>query len=477
MKTHIFLLAIAALLVSSCDLGDVENPNVTEGRFLDSPNAAGVWLNGTRLEMAQTLSVIVELTELTSDNYFNNRTLSSKVFDIPEIVNTDLDVERMQIAVHNLRRAAEFGLNEVLPNDDQSTQEQRAEFTFYLAVSALFSAEYFTGLPAEDLGPILSSGEHLTRAETLFTSVIDLSTNADLVNASRLALARIAYYRGDISETVRLSNIVRFETTTLNYQVQYDGESNVDNGFQFFLYDSSQDEFAPLPRLDFLDPKYFSVDGSGLDQRPISLFKIEESYLMLAEAQLAQNEIDNAKNTLSFMLVEVIANRPVVQVNDVRETRSGGTRADYPLSDTVRVRFEPGGDLVEGLILSRQDTTVSIPSVSGTSVTQTQIAAANTQESVLELIYLMRQEIFIAEGRRVIDLGIRYPVAGLEANNNGNIQGTETELMAIIPDFIPLGLAMDDFSVDTLSGIATMNINMNRLLVQNRESDFILPLW
>ena len=43
------------------------------------------------------------------------------------------------------------------------------------------------------------------------------------------------------------------------------------------------------------------------------------------------------------------------------------------------------------------------------------IEAAQTQDELLELIYLMRQEIFFGEGRRPADLGLRMPLSNVEA--------------------------------------------------------------
>lgn len=473
-------LIVAGLLVfalQGCGLDAIENPNVTEDKFVETPQATATWVNGARSEMASSLSVIVELAELTSDNYFNNRTLSSKVFDIPQIVHTDLDVNRLQTAVHNLRRTAEFGLNTVIPQDDSATDEHRAELYFYLGVSHLFAGEYFVGLPEESLGPVLEPEEHFSRALDAFDQASTHSGDSNLIQAANLAKARIAFHQGDVSVLLNQAEAIINAAPLLNYQVQYDGINGPANGFQTFLYNSSQDEFAPLPRLDFLDPKYYSEDGAGQDQKPISLFKIEEAYLMLAEADLAEGNLPGTRTRLKDLLTDVIANRPVASFDDSRETRSGGNRDDYPLSDTVQVRFAPGAPAVSGLILNRQDGPVQVPVVSGTSVTAQDIDHTTTEDELLELIYLMRQEIFISEGRRVIDLGIRYPVSEQEATSNDNIAPGNAYLQARIPNFIPLNMQMDDFAVNATQGIVTIDVNMNRVLVQNKTSDAVLPLW
>ncbi|MEP0009839.1 MAG: tetratricopeptide repeat protein, partial [Balneola sp.] len=185
----------------------------------------------------------------------------------------------------------------------------------------------------------------------------------------------------------------------------------------------------------------------------------------------------SAQPVLVDLLNDVIANRDVTSIDDSRETRSGGNRTDYPLSDTVKVRFSQGEPALDDFVLDRQDGNVSIPTVSGTSVTVAQINNAATVDELLEIIYLMRQEIFIAEGRRVVDLGIKYPISQQEQAGNTNISGSSPYLDAIIPNFIPLSRTMDDFTVDEAQGIVTIAVNMNNVLVQNKNSDFVLPLW
>jgi len=473
------VLSIVALtlFLSNCGIDAVENPNVTTDRFTNSPQAASTWINGAKSEMASSLGIIVELTEITSDNYFNNRTLSSKVFDIPQIVNTDLDVDRLQTAVHNIRRTTEFGLETVLPSDPSSTTEDQAELIFLKGVAHLFSGEYFTGIPGENGGPILQTNDHFSIAVSAFEDVIELSNQNDLINAAKLALARIAWHLNDIP-TLRSNALQIIENDPLfNFQIEFDGENGPNNAFQFFIFNSPQDEFAPLPRLDFLDPKYFSEDGAGLDQKPITLFKSEEAYLMLAEAELVAGNIATAKSFLVDVLENVIANRPVFEVNDAAETRSGGNRDDYPLVDTFSIKFSPDEPAIDGLVLDRQSGPVQVPGVSGTSVTAQQIDSATNTEDLLEIILLMRQEIFISEGRRVVDLGIKYPVSENEIRSNENIDINDPAGIAQIPGFIPLGTEMDDFINDEENQVITILVNMNKVLVQNRTSEFVLPLW
>ncbi len=471
---HIFLLfALMLLILPACELTEVENPNVTNNKFLDAPQAMSSWLVGVRRQMANTINPIVELTELTSDNYFNNRTLSSKVFDLPQIVSEDVDVLRLQTEIHRLRRMAEYGLNEVAPNDANTTNNNRAELHFYRGVAHLYSGEYFVALPAENVGRALSSNEHYALAIADFEQVLGLSSQPIFRTTARLALARIFYHQGDINKALNEAEVVIQDAPELNFTANFDGINGITNLMQFFLYDSSNDEFAPLPRLDFLDPKYFSVGNPTQDQKPISIFKGEEAFFIKAEAQIAQGNISGAQQTLKNLLTNVIAKRPVVMVNDSRERRGGGNRNDYPVTADVVVRFSANEPPVAGLVLDRKAGNIPVYRVSGTHITANDIDAANTENAILELLYLMRQEVFIAEGRRVVDLGIKYPVAFNEAAGNPNV--TSVHQQAQIPTFIPRNGAMDDFTFDKENKVVTIAVNMNRVLVENKTSPFVLP--
>src|SRR5690606_24300448 len=118
---------------------------------------------------------------------------------------------------------------------------------------------------------------------------------------------------------------------------------------------------------------------------------------------------------------------------------------------------------------------VAVPIVSGTSVTPAMLADATDEESLLELLYLMRQEIFVLEGRRMSDLGIRFPVAMQEAESNGNVGPGSQYLQAQLPSFIPLNRELDAFDYQDGETLVVIHHNMNRVLVENRTSSAVLP--
>ena len=96
------LIIGGTLLLASCNLvapGDIENPNVTEDGYLLGGNAMDTWVNGAEKTLALTVGDFCLQTEIISDNYFNNYTRESKLFDEPKILYNDPDVNGLERAV------------------------------------------------------------------------------------------------------------------------------------------------------------------------------------------------------------------------------------------------------------------------------------------------------------------------------------------------------------------------------------------
>ena len=108
-------------------------------------------------------------------------------------------------------------------------------------------------------------------------------------------------------------------------------------------------------------------------------------------------------------------------------------------------------------------------------MTTAQIDAITTVDDALYVLYLMRQEIFIAEGRRAADLGIRAPVSLTEVTSNNNVDEGDPSTKPQIPPFIPLNIEMDAFTYDPVAKTVIIKHDMNRVLVQNKTSPFVLP--
>lgn len=471
MKKYIKITFIAVLASAGIFGCKVDNPNITDDVYLKTTNVSTTWLTGMRRQMALTMNQVIVNTELVSDNYYNNRTLSSKVFDIPQIDNFDVDVNSIQSAIQKLREMAEYGLSTVVNADQTTTPAQKAEMYFINSYAHVLSAELFVGLPGASLGPVLTPATHYNLALTAINQAIDLQTDATEKSAYTLLKARIYYDMGDAVQA-RSSATAALTNPLLLKQQAFDGQNGAPNDFQTFLFSSTNNEFAPLPRLDFLDPKYYNTGTIAVDQKPVSYIKSEEAYLIIAEVQASQNDLGAAQTTLKNLLTDVVAKRPVVSLNDSKETRNGGNRTDYPLT-AVKVKFDANDVERDGYVFNRKTGNINISTISGTKVTADDINAATTQDALLYTIYRMRQEIFIAEGRRMTDLGIKFPVSQIEQLNNKNVQ--PKDVVAQIPAFIPLAKGMDDFTNNTTTGVVTMKYDMNKVLVANKTAKEIFP--
>ncbi len=469
MKKNIFYILVIVLL-TSCELispGDVVNPNVTQDKYLNTYKSMKSWRLGLEREMAITTGVFVELTEIISDNYFNNYTLSSKVFDFPVLDYQDVDVTRMQRLCAKLRESAIFGIDQIESADESTTNEDRYWLYLIKGYSYLLAGENFTGLPLVAGGEVKDWKENLKSAITDFSKALTYATDSKDVAVAKILITRAYYRLGDKTNAVKFANESLSQHNDIVKGVTFDGTNGLNNPAQTYIYGFA---FQPLPRLDFLDPKYFQLYST--EQRSIIFAKSEESYLVLAEAMIVDNRLDEARSILKS-LHNLVKNRPLATVNDQIEKRGAGYTVRYPDNSLYSVAASPGEEFKAGLILDRKAPNfVQIPYISGTSVSIEQINAASSVDSLLELLYLMRQEIFFAEGRRVADLGIRLPVAYAEYTTN---KSAEPFINAQIPSFIPRNQEMDSFILDATNLKVTIKHNMNKVIVQNKNSKYVVP--
>src|SRR5690625_1845325 len=475
-RIQLIMMIGLATGITSCDFLDpskVTNPTVTEERFIDTPEATSVWIRGVERQLASTINQVVMATEVVSDNVFNNRTLFSKVFDIPRIEPEDFDVTNLQEAIHRLRTMAKTGLEKVYPNDESATQEHRALLHLHRAFASLLAAENFVALPGEPMGEPLTPAQHLALAIADFEEARAVTSDEELAYSALLGIARAHYQGGARAAAVDVATEVVANAPQLVRFVEFDVTDGPTNQMQFAIFDSGQGEFQPLPRLDFLFPKYFSLSAN--DQSPIAILKGEEAFLILAEARIAAGDLDGGRAALHDLL-DLIELRPKGRVNDSGQERgrNGGTWI-FPNSADVLVAASPDDDPRAGLVLTRNAGPIQVPTISGTSVTREMIDAATEEVELLELLYLMRQEIFILEGRRMTDLGIRFPIAYREAQINPHIDFGSEYLKAQIPDFIPLDYGLDSFTYTEGDTLVVIHHNMNRRIVENLGSDFVLP--
>lgn len=469
--------AMTAMALSACDLvspSDIINPNVDEDTFKNTTDALKSWVNGTNSTFATTVSTFVELTEILSDNYFNNYSQSSKVFDFPTILYTDADVTKLQRGVGSIREMALNGLDNISKTDNTMTTEQEFNLRYIEGYSYLLAGEHFLGLPEENGGEIKDWKHNLNKAIETFNTCLKLASTDDDKAFINTLLARAYYKLGDKQHAVSYAQAALNLSADFIKQVTFDGKNSVDNSFQGYIYGLPfGTAFQPLPRLDFLDPKYFQTTDAQ-EQRPICIAKAEEPYLIMAEAEIADNNLAKAKQTMTTLLSLVKA-RPVEKgINDQVEQRDNGGYKKYPNSSAYKVAASPSDSLRSGLILDRQaPNLINIPYISGTSVTQQMIDQTEGQDNLLQLLYLMRQEIFFGEGRRAADLGIRLPVCEVEAANTPSEGYTEAQ----IPTFIPLNQEMDAFTIDEKAKTVVITHNMNKVIVDNKNSEYVAPFF
>ena len=127
-----------------------------------------------------------------------------------------------------------------------------------------------------------------------------------------------------------------------------------------------------------------------------------------------------------------------------------------------------------GLVLCRDcGGNVSIPVISGTSVQQADIDGLTDELEALELLYLLRQEIFISEGRRFVDLCLKMPISENEQLTNELVSAND--ILSFVPAFIPTD--MDAFTYDPATGEVTITHNMNEVLVTNRADPSVIPFF
>lgn len=469
------LAATAIALLASCDSfqpTDVVNPNVTDDQYLGSPGAGASWVRGTQRQFLLSLNQVVLNSELASDNYFNNYTTNNQRFDAPDITFLDPEVTSIQNSLARLRNVATFGLDTVFAQDTSVTANDRAELLFLRGTANLLAGETFVALPATPNGTVATWQELLQSAITDFTQARTTSTDAAARLGYTLALARAHYRLGDEAKAVEEATALLAGDPAFIRNATFDGVNGPNNGMQGVLT-SSVNNLQPLPRLDFLDPKY--PNRGATVQSPIAFLKAEEAHLIIAEALLSDDNVAAAKAQLQQLLTLVRSRATELVDSRLQQRGRAGGKIVYPNTVDTRVAFAPGEPLLEGFVLTRTAGNVRVPIVSGTSVTPERIDAIATVDDGLYVLYLMRQEIFLAEGRRMADLGIRLPIARTEVLANPNIDEGQPYTEAQVPPFIPGEFAMDSFTYDAAAKTVVIDHDMNRVLVQNKTSPFVIP--
>jgi tetratricopeptide (TPR) repeat protein len=485
MKKNFLKILIASTFyfsISGCSLLDpteVVNPNLTEDNVLGTGTTMTPWLGGLERQLALTYNELITINEIASDNYTNTETFYNQAFDVPTFNNTDTDINSLLFAISRLRESALYGITTVKPSDASTTPSQEAELYFYKGLAHLLLGELFVSAPAVPDGAPISPTEQINLAIADFKVALDLTTDAQNEAGYNIILARAYHAIGDKVNARIYANAAIAQTSNYVRYISFDGLNGPASEIQDALVDRGTfDDLQPLPRLDFLDPKFYAITAS--DDSKVPLIKIEEAHFILAEANLSDGltglplALTNIRNALN-----IVSNRPRATFSDRVDGRTQDFPNSRPNTSAVTIAFGPGEPQISGLVLDRQAPTVTIPTISGSSISSSNVTVLNypTIDAALELLYLIRQEVFIAEGRRFFDLGLKYPVSFNEIVSNPNINPDSPATLGRIPNFIPSAEGLDAFTYNTQAGTVVITNNMNKILVANKSNTAVIPFF
>ncbi len=454
--------AVMLLAFNACELVDptnVTNPEITDEALREnSTGGTASLITGLRREFSDAMRS-AHIIDVVSDNYFNTASFISNNLDRPPSVTPlDLTLPTVYNAQQELHALAGFGLKTIIPSDKLATNDQIAEVRFYKGMALVLLAENFSAFPIQDLGPVVPSRQAAGFAVEEFKAAFGLTSNANMRINCKLALTRAYRLAGDKANAATEAQAALALPNAANYvfYAQYDAAqlTNTPVGRIVSLAD-----LQPLPRLDFLDPKY------TVNNTPIPSLKAEEAHLIIAEVALVNNDLAGARTAMGNA-VTVARGRPVTTFND------RDNRLNRPNNSAWTVKASPNAPAVAGLIQKRgggtAGTQVQVYAVSGTSITVADVNALATATEHYRTLYLLRQEIFFLEARRMSDLGIRLPVSDRQIQTNNNVAASSVGISVIVPSYIPAGATeLDRFTVDTAAGVVTIAHDMNQLIADN----------
>lgn len=463
------IAAVAVLGLAGCDYLDptnVNNPATTDEDLAASLEPTAALLPGLRAQFARAINPVDP--ECVSDNYQIRGTGIDKSFDDPRRITPDVTnrLGRSYGWLQELRALSDFVLDDIVPEDETATDEQVGEARYYRGMAYLLLAERFVAVPIDTNGTPITSAALLDMALGELAAAQSIA-GTEFANAANAALARANHLAGNAGAAQTAANAVLATDPEYAFGVGYD-PTTVTNGPYLFLYERTIKEMQPLPRLDFLDPKYTGREA------PIYMHKAEEMHLILAEVAFSQGDWAGGRERIA-QAVELSLSRPFESFDD-NDPRLNDDMSDRPHDASILIRADDSSPYRAGLVLTRPGI-VSTPTVSYTSLDADSIRAIATteQESLLHALFLARQEMMMLEGRRMTDLGIRLPMAQDEINTNPNIDEGDTGTTPFVPAMIPPQTEMDFFSpaspYDEDGNLVTDQItclwDMNRVLAQN----------
>lgn len=452
------LLALMLVALPACDLVDpskVENPQITADNLLANPNGGTtslVW--GLRRYFSFMTGASAFIGDLVSDNLDNRTSFYANELSFPRTITsktftyTDVHIQAMR-----LRAMADFGLNTIVPNDVLATNEQKAEVNFYRGMALLVLSEFFTHFPIVEKGPVITAREALQQAVQDFNTAFNLTAQNPMRVNCKLARARAYRLLGDRTNAAAEANAALGLPGGTNHVFTANFEqSNQATVYQALVGRTTHD-IQPLPRLDFLDPKYTTT------ATPVPVLKSEEAHLILAEVALANNDLAGAKTAMKNAIT-LARSRATITYND-RDPRT-----NRPNDPNMVVKADADAPPVPGLIQRRGGSSVvTVYPTSGTYLTTAMIDALTTKYEHIYNLYLLRQHIFFAEGRRMTDLGIRLPLPQVQIDGNPNITEGSAGTLVTVPSYIP---PSDEYRRFTVSGlVVTIQWDMNKVIANN----------
>lgn len=470
-KILISVLALGLLACEAVDPFEVVNPNLSAESIIGQENSSKTWLKGVERQTTIAYNGFLTISEIASDNYENTQTFFNQFLDDLDIRSVDPSMNSAFRGISRLRESAKFGLETIGPNDVAYDNFTKSDYHFYLGLSYMLTGEYFEGSPITPAGPAVSATEQMQLAVDEFTSA--LTENPD--NLRALAGRARAYYNlGDAIKSSADAGSVLSTDPSFLYQIRFDPVNSVgsNNGIEYTKNElqlalqerGSFDDLQPLPRLDFTDPKLYSINSST--DSDIPALKAEEMYLILAEANSADG-LDLAAQQNLRDCIDLVNSRKSVIINESAEGRTQRDEGSRPDTNVVIVDGRPG-------LVKNRDANTVIYTVSATSISNAMVTTS-LGDNLLELIYLMRQEIFIAEGRRIIDMGVTFVMHDNELLQNSNLNGSSLG-MPNTPAFISAVVdQLDAFTYDKDTFTATTTVNVNAIIVANKTSDFVCP--
>lgn len=477
-------LAATALVVmgalSACDAIDptqINNPTTTDGDLAGASDPTAALLPGLRAQFARMTNAYVSVAEVVSDNYSIHGTGINKDMDDPSAVTPDLvngtgdAASGAYWSAQSLKALSDFVLDDIVPTDPDPAAALVGEAHYYRGMAYLAMGELFSYAPHVEDGPAQPASAALELA-------IQALSEAKLfsIAASSAAEARAHRLLGNSAAAARAAQQVLDLDPNFLQSQEYDAQT-LDNTPYAFLVLRALQEMQPLPRLDFLDPKYTKRDAA------IPVAKAEEMHLILAEVDLAAGNVEAGRAHL-VDAINLAETRGTVKFDDTDERRNGDLTL-RPRSSEILIRADANSPYRAGLVFDRPAEAVVVPVVSATSLDPDSVADLTDASELWHALWLARQEIMFLEGRRLADLGIKLPMMLREIDQNPEINPGDPGTEATMPSWIPLDplYAMDLYSplvlydgneldAELVEMHVTMGVDMNRVLVENDASPF-----